>query len=132
MKKVFLCLLLVLPLIVIACQKQSNDDNSNGDFIQGNPSPQEILSKDKDADIFSTLEVVYRNAEDDKSIKELELTLGKEYFEITKQTNNPDEFGSGSATKLPVGTKIYNTSHPQVLIAVVDGKEIRYFGLIEG
>lgn len=132
MRVILFSLLLCISILIVGCNSKTieSSDGSN----RRNPVAEEILSKNKDADIFATINVVYRNAESVSWVKELELSLGDEYFEITKQSTNPEEFESGTATKLPIGTKVYNPveKHGRILIAVVDGEQIRYLGLVEG
>lgn len=118
-----------------SCNNSSKIGIEPNKFSPKNPEVQEILSSNKDADIF-LIDVVYINAEENDVswVNDLDLSLGNQYYEITKQATKPEEFESGTATKLPVGTKIYkpNEKHGPILIAVVNGKEIRYLGQLEG
>ncbi|MEW9674487.1 hypothetical protein [Ammoniphilus sp. 3BR4] len=119
-------------LIIAGC---SNTVPSNQERAKiENPTAEEILSTNRNADIFVVEGVVYSNADNVDWVKELDLNIGEEVIQITKQTNNGKEFENGTATKLPVGTKIYNSveKHGPIYIAVVNGKEVRYLGLIEG
>lgn len=58
-------------------------------------------------------------------VSELEYELGEEIGEITNQGDKASKFKAGTANKLPIGTKIFNTNTP-AYIAVVDGEEIPY------
>lgn len=126
----------VFMMLFTGCEIQSQENssiisNSSG----GNPTPEEILTAYPDADIFFARSIVYSNAEGSEHLSELNLSLGEEITEIKKQTNEMDEFESGTATHLPVGTKIYEPEeqgHGDILIAVVDGEEKIYSGQIEG
>ncbi|SDQ78999.1 hypothetical protein SAMN05216232_3618 [Virgibacillus subterraneus] len=133
MRRLLLALLLLsIPVLMVGCNSDS-DESTDGNDI-GNPDAEQLLAANKDADIFATIDVVYINAENVSWVNELELSLGDEYFEITKQSTTPKEFESGTASKLPVGTKIYNPAKENgpILIAVIKGKKIPYLGVIEG
>ncbi|NEW07432.1 hypothetical protein GK047_15615 [Paenibacillus sp. SYP-B3998] len=121
-----LCLLfgiLSITFIIASC---------NSRYI-GNPTAKDILTNNKDADIFMLNGIIYRNAEDIKWVNERELTLGEEVGEIKKQTKKSGEFENYTATKLPVGTLIYKpVEKGDIYIAIVDNKEILYLGLREG
>ncbi|GAA0336184.1 hypothetical protein GCM10008967_28210 [Bacillus carboniphilus] len=130
MNKYRIPVILLFLLILGACNEEKIV------FIEqeGNPTAEEILSKIKNADIFEYKRIIYKNAEEVEWVQELDLELGKVVTEITEQSQNGKGFTSGVATKLPVGTKIYEPSGGKglVLIAVVYGEEIRYLGLVEG
>lgn len=131
MYKQGLFILLLLLLALVACS-----GNNEEEYSTHNPTPEEILSQDKDADIFVEDDLVYINAKDIDWVNEEELTIGKEIGEIKKQSTNSEEFESFTASKLPVGTKIYETNEDVVggyiYIVKKDGEEIRYVGLPEG
>ncbi|MRH43246.1 hypothetical protein GH741_11200 [Aquibacillus halophilus] len=132
MRVTLFSLLLCISILIVGCNSKTFENSDGSD--KGNPVAKEILSENKDADIFATINVVYRKAESVSWVEDLELSLGDEYFEITKQSTNPKEFESGTASKLPIGTKVYSPveKHGRILIAVVDGEQIRYLGLVEG
>jgi len=140
MKKIFLFFgILINSLLLISCSSETNEQ-VNGikvneqTIINGNPTPEEILTIDKDADIFLIGDVVYKNAEEIEWVRELNLTLGEKSGVIKKNTNNISEFENYTATKLPIGTVIYSPVEKKgpIKIVIVDNKEIRYLGLIEG
>lgn len=61
------------------------------------------------------------------------MTIGEEVGEIKKQTDDGEKFENFTASKLTVGTKIYEpVEDSSIYIVKVDDKEIRYLGLIEG
>jgi hypothetical protein len=134
MNKSWLFLILFFSFVLAACNNQTIEDPVNHELSVGNPIAEEILSKNKDADIFVYGGRVYQNAEDIDWINSLDLKKGQEVTKITAQTLNAKEFENGTATKLPIGTKIYEPVKKQgpILIAVVNGKEVRYLGLVEG
>ncbi|UOQ49828.1 hypothetical protein MUN88_07070 [Gracilibacillus caseinilyticus] len=96
----------------------------------GNPTSREFLQND-DADIFQLHDYVFSNAQDVEWVQELEYTLGNQVGEITKQTDKAFQFTNGTANKLPVGTKIFETDSP-AYIAIVDGEEKVYLKMVEG
>ncbi|CAM5214786.1 hypothetical protein UACE39S_05088 [Ureibacillus acetophenoni] len=121
---------------MISCNSETNDNPFSEVTISetGNPTPEEILSNDPNADIFLIGDVVYINAEDIRWVKELELTIGDKSGEIKKNTTNSSEFESYTANKLPIGTVIYSPVEKSgpIKIVIIDNKEIRYLGMIEG
>ncbi len=130
MLKKIIFLVLFSLIALVACNNQINETT---DSNIGNPTAEEILSKNSDADIFVLNGVVYSNAEDIEWVNEKELTLGKEVGEIKKQTQESDEFDNFTASALPVGTKIYEpVEKGDIYIVKVNDREIRYLGLREG
>ncbi|MEH7443547.1 hypothetical protein V7201_14650 [Bacillus sp. JJ1122] len=125
MKKV-LSLIFILFLI-----SGCNDVNWPGDAFNGNPSAQDILTDNPDADIFVMDGYVFSNAENVEWVKQQEYELGEQVGEIIKQTSDSWRFKESTASKLPVGTKIYETDAP-FYIAIVDGEENAYIKLVEG
>jgi PBP1b-binding outer membrane lipoprotein LpoB len=122
---------LLLAMAIVACSNQATPKEP--EIVLDNPTPEEILAENENADIFVLNGIVYSNAEDIEWVNEKELTLGEEVGEIKKQTSNSDEFENYTATLLPVGTKIYQpVEKGDIYIVRVDGKEIRYLGLREG
>ncbi|WP_047985816.1 hypothetical protein [Ornithinibacillus californiensis] len=122
---------LLLAMAMVACSNQATPKEP--EIVLDNPTPEEILADNENADIFVINGIVYSNADHIEWVNEKELTLGEEVGEIKKQTSNSDEFENYSATLLPVGTKIYQpVEKGDIYIVRVDGKEIRYLGLREG
>lgn len=95
-----------------------------------NPSPKDFLKNDN-ADIFLLNDYVFSNAEDVEWVTELEYEIGEQVGEISKQSDNSFRFKDGTANKLPIGTKIYETNTP-AYIAIVNGEEIPYLKMVEG
>jgi len=99
-RKSLLLLSTVFLLIVLgACNNNSNENETNGNAI-GNPTPEDILSDDKDADIFLMNGTVYTNAEDIDWVNEKELTTGEKVGEVKNQTEDGDEFDNFTATNI--------------------------------
>jgi hypothetical protein len=67
-------------------------------------------------------------------VNDLDLSVGQEVAKITAQTQKPQKLTDGTATKLLVGTKIFEPTKKRgtILIAVIDGQQIKYLGLVEG
>lgn len=121
--KVFL-LLSILLILLVGC------NNVNKNTSTSNPTPKEYLKYDN-ADIFFLNEHVFSNAQNIEWVTELEYELGEQIGEIKKLTDKASKFKNGTANKLPIGTKIFETDTP-VYIAIVDGREIPYLEMIEG
>lgn len=134
-QKSWLILFLFLTVgLLVSCTAQSGGGQVT-EFVTSNPTPGDILSSNKDADIFLVNDIVYSNAQNIEWVNEGELKLGEEVAEISKQTLDAKQFNHGTASKLAVGTKIYRPSGTKgslIYIAVVNGEEIRYLGLMEG
>lgn len=123
-------LILFLSMVLVACNNQTTHEKSGE--VLGNPTPEQILSEDEDADIFMLNDIVYTNAEHIEWVNEDELTVGEKVGEIKKQTADSDAFEDFTATKLTVGTKIYEpVENCSIYIVKANGNEIRYLGLIE-
>ncbi|MEK5036707.1 LptM family lipoprotein [Sporosarcina sp. FSL K6-3457] len=97
---------------------------------KGNPTPKDFLGN-AEADIFVLDNIVHSNAQDVDWIQGFDYTLVEQIAEITKQSSISWKFKSGTANKLPAGTKIYNTDSG-FLIAIVEGVEIPYLAIYEG
>lgn len=125
-----LAMLLVVALLISGCNGISNEITIES---SGNPTAEEILSENPEADIFMLGDLIYSNAENIDWVSEQPLTIGEEIAEIAAQTSESDEFENGTATRLPIGTKIHEaTEREDIYIAVVDGEEIPYLSLVEG
>jgi hypothetical protein len=132
-KSVTLLLISAFVWVLSGCGNDAYQNTHPGTFGQesiGNPTPADFLDHE-DADIFYFGGVVYSNAEHLDWVKEKVYTKTELLGEITKQTSEADEFTEGAANKLPVGTQIYRTD-AGIFVAVVDGKEIRYYQVVEG
>jgi len=121
----------VLLIFILFLISGCNGLNLPGDAIIGSPSAEDILTDNPDADIFVMDGYVFSNAEHVEWAKQQEYVLGEQVGEITKQTSDSWRFEDGAASKLPIGTKIFETNAP-FYIALVDGEEIAYIKLVEG
>lgn len=115
----------ILFIYLVGCNNGFIDNPA-----KGNPTPKDFL-KNESADIFLLDGIVYSNVQDVEWVSELEYKLGEQIGEITKQTDKARSFKNGTANKLPVGTKIYETDTP-AFIAKVNGKEKPYLKMLEG
>lgn len=133
-KSVPLLLLVAFILVLIGCgnnaPRETCGDTSFQQHTIGNPTPADFLS-DQNADIFYFGDVVYSNAEHLDWAKERKYTKTELLGEITKQTSQADIFVEGTANKLFLGTKIFDTD-TEIFVAIVNGKEIRYIKMVEG
>ena len=128
---------LFIALMILTGCSQSPAIHSQPSNIQssiGNPTAKEMLAQNPVADFFQYNDIVYANASDIEWVQQAELTIGEHVGTITKQYTDDLTFEHEMATKLPVGTEIYEPvkNKGPVLIVTVNGEEIRYLGLIEG
>ncbi|NIK11727.1 hypothetical protein [Alkalibacillus almallahensis] len=129
MFKRIVSLVLMLSMVMVACSNQTTSEKT----VIDNPTPEEILTENENADIFVLNDIVYSNAEDIEWVNKKELALGDDIGEIKKQTESSADFENHTATKLEVGTTIYETvEKSDIYIVKVNNKEIRYLGLREG
>src|SRR5690625_1126592 len=120
-KQKILLILFLSIVLTVACNNQTTPEKPGNDV--GNPTAEQILLEDENADIFVLNDIVYTNAEHIEWVNEEKLTAGDEVGEIRKQTTDSDAFEDFTATKLTVGTKIYNpVENSSVYIVKVDGK----------
>lgn len=132
MKKVWLItVMLFISFIFSGCTDKPTKIIPNKSL--GNPSAKNILLQNPEADIFMSRGIIYSNADDFNWVNAQALTLGAEVTEIKRQSSDSGGFVDGTATKLSVGTKIYQSKQKEnIYIAVVNGKSIPYLALREG
>jgi hypothetical protein len=111
-----------LFVFLVGCQ--------NGNTTTTNPTPKDYL-KFENADIFLLEGYVFSNAQGLEWVSELDYTLGEQVGEIKKQAKKASYFENGTANKLPIGAKIFDTDTP-IYIVIVDGKKIPYLKMVEG
>lgn len=128
--------MLIIAMLAMTGCTPANSNRSEQSMVSviGNPTAQDIVGNNSDADIFQFNNIVYSNASDIEWVQQADLTIGERVGAITKQYQADQVFEDSMATKLPIGTEIYEPvkRHGSVLIVVVNGKEIRYLGLLEG
>ncbi|PKR78141.1 hypothetical protein CEY16_09515 [Halalkalibacillus sediminis] len=129
-------ILLASLAMITNCVNETNDNDVKGSptkIENRNPTPGEILSQNEDADIFMLKGIVYQNAENLQWVIDENPTSSEQVGEIESQTSDAESFKNGTATDLPVGTKIYETNVGKgIYIAEVDEEEKLYLALIEG
>jgi hypothetical protein len=100
-----------------------------------NPTGEEMLNLNPEADIFMFGGLIYENADSLDWVQQFKFEGQSKVGEITAIYRDQESFTNGMSTKLPIGTEIYRPSPHQggeVLIIELDGKQHRYLGLIEG
>lgn len=121
--------LLFLTPSLIGCN--SNNSSSIHGNVTGNPTANEILSKNPNASIFMYSTVIYIAGVD--WVDELQLSKDQYITEITKQSDNGKDFVDGTANKLAIGTRIYSVKERNdILIAETENGDIRFYKLVEG
>ncbi|WP_026674783.1 hypothetical protein [Alkalihalobacterium bogoriense] len=98
-----------------------------------NPTSENVPSQYGETDLFVWEDIVYVNAESIDWVKQLELTIQERLTNIKNQSVYGGDFSNGTASILPVGTKVYTTKERKdILIAKVGTAEVRYLGWREG
>ncbi|MEC2158863.1 hypothetical protein [Virgibacillus halodenitrificans] len=123
---------IALFTILTACDNY-NEDKIN-EKAEDNPTPKEILGDDENADIFFMDGIVYTNAENIEWVSKEDLTIGEKIGVIKNQTDNSEGFVNLTASKLPIGTEIYEPQNKSgsIYIVKLNNEEIPYLGLVEG
>jgi hypothetical protein len=126
-----LLMLIVLSLTVVVGCSKAEPSNSNGNE-KGITDSDIVIDANDDFFLFNG--VIYTNASDIEWVQKADLAIGKKLGNITKQYDEGHLFEENMATKLPVGTEIYEPIKKAgaILIVKVNDKKIRYLGLIEG
>lgn len=97
----------------------------------GNPTAQEILKSNPNANIFMYRETIYNAGV--PWVDELELTKDIQETEITHRSDKGKSFKNGTANILEVGTKIFRVKERNdILIAETKSGDIRFYQLVEG
>ncbi|MEC0282098.1 hypothetical protein SAMN04489762_1853 [Terribacillus saccharophilus] len=97
----------------------------------GNPTAEEILEMEEDADILQFDGAVYQTGMD--WLEEEDVTKKEKVGQIESSSTDGPTFEDGTSTHLPVGTSIYSVNENEsILLAEVNGEFIRYSILAEG
>ena len=125
-------LLMCLVTFVAGCKLPVNGKEKT--VTIDNPTAVDILDNDLEADIFQYNSLIYMNASTTEWVQENTYERGPEISEIQTQSDQGEKFKDGTATKLPVGTKVFQVvGNGQLLLMVEkDGEEIIYLAQIEG
>lgn len=108
-----------------------NEDDVAVDETE-NPTAEEVLSQDPDADIFQYNGVIYQT--DIDAVKGKSLTKDELVGEI-KETNDTDtHFADEIANKLPAGAAIFTTEEEDEMFLIVEseGETLKYYAIVEG
>lgn len=122
---------ILIPLILVlfllpACSQYAT-------YSTHSPTAEEVLIQNPEADIFQYNGIIYINASDTEWVQQTEITIGNVVGTITDAYKKRRKFKNGMATKLPIGTEIFDVNGSgQLLIIKSGGKEIKYSCLIEG
>jgi len=97
----------------------------------GNPTAQEILKMNSEADIFQWGGTIYQTNID--WVDELILTEGDLVGTIEYNSSNPIDFKNATANILPIGTEIYQAKERNDVLIAKYGDELKYYyQLVEG
>lgn len=98
-----------------------------------NSTPQDILTKDPNADFFVVNSLICVNASDLDWVQKESLSTIELIGTIQRTTVKPDDnWAELDATILPIGTEIYATERFDICLVKVDIDYVRYLKWIEG
>jgi hypothetical protein len=125
---IFICL-----MMLTACN-ESKATNQHLTQPTHNPTANEVIKQNPNADIFQLNGILYKNASNIEWVETADLTIGEPVGTITEPYKEGATFKDSMGTKLPIGTQIFEPvkKNGPILIIKLAGKEIRYLGLIEG
>ena len=103
-------LLFSLVVVFNGCQNEKRDHPVTDETL-GIPNAEERLSENPQADILMINQVTYINVEDLGYDNDKEYELGELVLTVQEQSTDGDEFEHGTASKLPVGTKVYKSKN---------------------
>ncbi|MBD0380967.1 hypothetical protein [Paenibacillus sedimenti] len=133
-KRMLIYVLLCSFAFLIGCEKEPAKQISKPHIETktiGNPTAQEVLRMDSNANIFMYKDTIYNAGI--PWVDELKLTRDIQITEITNQSNNGKAFNNGTANKLSDGTKIFRVKERNdILIAETERGDIRFYQLVEG
>lgn len=136
MRKMTFTFIVLCCFMIVGCTNNGElETNKHGELETNkeetitthNPTVEEILLQDPDADILYIDDIVYATNID--WVDELALTKGEEIGEVEKNTTSSKEFINKTANVLPVGTKIYRAKERNGML-IADDKY--YYALVEG
>ncbi|MDW0115351.1 hypothetical protein QTL97_14570 [Sporosarcina thermotolerans] len=134
--RLFFSLVFFVILTAYGCSSSSGSSSSGTGKLEvhspGNPSAEEVLTSDPEADIFQFEGLIYVNGID--WVGELTLTKGAQVGEIKKRNDTDTNFENEMSNKLPVGAKIFSPIEKKgpILLVESEGKILKYHALIEG
>ncbi|NOU91972.1 hypothetical protein GC093_01810 [Paenibacillus sp. LMG 31456] len=129
--RIVVFLLLFMCFMTTGCTKDEILITSEQTKTIGNPTAEEVLTMDPNANVFLYKDTIYIAGI--PWVNELKLTKDIQVTEITHQSNNGKAFINGTANKLAIGTKIFRVKERNdILIAETDRGDIRFYQLVEG
>lgn len=131
MRKSIIFILFILVLVGCNSNNRISEENNAKYIIIGNPTTEEILKANPNANILMYKDTIYNSGID--WVDELKLTKDTQITEISEQRKEGKDFTNGTASKLIVGTKIFSVKERKdVLIAETKDGDIRFYNLVEG
>ncbi|PAE15441.1 hypothetical protein CHH91_14090 [Virgibacillus sp. 7505] len=118
-------LLLLLLLFLVGCSTEEFSSSSS------KPDAEEVLAENSEADIFQLNGNIYQTGID--WVESEKVTKNNKIGEISKVSKDAKSFENGVATNLSEGVEIYTVKeNKEILVAIVNGKEMKYLALSEG
>ncbi|MGB8955023.1 MAG: hypothetical protein WCC10_06600 [Tumebacillaceae bacterium] len=133
-----LTVLLLTLVLLSGCMRSAAEEHPEKTAVTStrtshNPTPEEVLAQQPNADIFKFDGITFQKAEHREDLQTYK--PGKRLSKIEAHyTPGKQPFLNGTATLLPIGTEIYDTDVPSgpVLIVKQGDRIIYYVGLVEG
>ncbi|MCK1990485.1 hypothetical protein MPH48_20585 [Lysinibacillus fusiformis] len=132
--RLFFGLVMFVSLTTVGCSN-SSDKGKVEVHETGNPTAEEVLKLDLEADILQFNGVIYQNGID--WVEKLTLTKGEQVGEIKTKNGTDTNFKDEMSNKLPVGAKIFSVKEKEeiggpILLVESEDKLYKYYGLVEG
>lgn len=127
----FFGLAIFVLLTSVGCSNASSSDKITVHKTE-NPDAAEVLTLDREADIFQYDGVIYQTGID--WVEELTLTKDVQVGEIKTRNVTDTNFEDGMSNRLPVGAKIFSTIEKEgpILLVESEGEILKYYALVEG
>ncbi|WP_456276310.1 hypothetical protein [Bacillus sp. AK128] len=124
-----------IKLVILLCLLMSGCSTAS----TGNPTAQDILEENKDADIIKLDGLIYSRNMTNFNQPEGGYSKGAKIGVIKAKTTNTLWYRNLYASKLPKGTEVFSADEeyqkgdaPFIIIVEVDGELVDYHALIEG
>lgn len=131
---VFASVAIILLICAVGCSSPL-DSASVESVVAENPTAEDVLASNPNADIFQFDGVIYQTGID--WVEELTLTKDEKVGEIIHKNETDTNFEDEMSNKLPVGAKIYSVEEREeiggpILLVEFRGNLLSYYGLVEG
>lgn len=125
-------MMILLVIMTSGCTNNMSEANEQP-IIKENPTATEILEEDSDADIFQHNGLIYINVSEQEERSGNTYQKGKQIAKIKQKSKDCSLFRDGTASKLTVGTEVYQVVGEGLYILLIeDGEEdLIYMAMLE-